>query len=107
MYHFAIVALMALAVVKTVDFLTDTLAMLRPYRSLMTFALAVAAVIVADYSLFAGFDIAVRDETLGTWLTGFMVAGLTVPWRAVFGWLTHDKAASDETLGDHRVMRAA
>ncbi len=107
MYHFALVALMALAVVKTVDFLTDTLAMLRPYRSLMTFALAVAAVIVADYSLFAGFDIAVRDETYGTWLTGFMVAGLTVPWRALFGWLTHDKAASDETLGDHRVVRAA
>ncbi len=107
MYDFAIVALMALAVVKTVDFLTDSIPMLRTSRSLMTFALAIGAVLVADYSLFAGFDIAVRNATLGIWMTGFMVAGLTVPWRALFGWLTHDRAASDETLGEHRVMRAA
>ena len=36
-------------------------------------------------------------------------ARLTVPWRAVFGYLTHDRAASDETLG-HRspmIKRAA
>ena len=33
-----------------------------------------------------------------------MVAGMTVPWRAVFGYLTHDRAASDETLGQHSPM---
>ena len=35
------------------------------------------------------------------WVTGFVVAGMTVPWRALFGYLTHDRAAADETLGEH------
>ena len=39
------------------------------------------------------------------WMTGFLVAGLTVPWRAMFAWLTHEKAAGDETLGVHSPMR--
>ncbi len=107
MYHFAIVALMALSVVKLVDFLTDSVAMLKAFRSLLTFALAIAAVLIVDYSVFGAWGITVRDETVGTWMTGLMVAGLTVPWRAIFGYLTHDRAASDETLGEHRVVRAA
>jgi hypothetical protein len=107
MYHFAIVALMALAVVKLVDFLTDSVSALKAFRSLLTFAVAIAGVLIIDYSVFGAWGITVRDETVGTWVTGFMVAGLTVPWRAVFGYLTHDRAASDETLGEHRVVRAA
>jgi hypothetical protein len=107
MYHFAIVALMALAVVKVVDFLGETMALLKTYRSLLTFVLAIAGVIAIDYSMFDGFGVAVRNDTVGIWMTGFAVAGLTVPWRALFGWLTHDRAASDETLGEHRVVRAA
>jgi hypothetical protein len=34
------------------------------------------------------------------------LAGVTVPWRAVFGWLTHDRATGDESLGEHTpIMR--
>ena len=29
---------------------------------------------------------------------------MTVPWRAVFGFLTHDRATGDETLGQHSPM---
>lgn len=111
MYDFAIVALLALATVKLADFLTDLVEPLKSWRSLLTFVIAVGGVLLLDYSLFAGFGVAVRDETLATWATGFMVAGMTVPWRAVFGYLTHDRAESDETLGEHRehgpVARAA
>ncbi len=107
MYTFAIVALMALAVVKLVDFLTDSVAILKTYRSLMTFVLSIATALVVDYSVFEGFGIAVRNSNVGLWMTGFIIAGLTVPWRALFGYLTHDRAASDETLGEHRVVRAA
>lgn len=107
MHDFAIVALLALATVKIVDFLTDTIDALRPLRSLLTFVLAVGGVVLLDYSLFSAYGIGVRNEDVGTWMTGFMVAGLTVPWRALFGYLTHDRANSDETLGEHRVMRAA
>ncbi len=107
MYAFAIVAMLALATVKLVDFLSDAVAALRPMRSLATFVLSIGAVLALDYSLFDGFGITVRNHTVGLWVTGLMVAGMTVTWRAIFGYLTHDKAASDETLGEHKVIRAA
>jgi hypothetical protein len=105
MYDFAIVALLALATVKLVDFLGDNLPIVDRMRSLMTFIGAFAAVWLLDYSLFEGFGVDVRNHDIGVWLTGFMVAGLTVPWRAVFGFLTHDRATVDETLGHHVPMR--
>jgi hypothetical protein len=104
MYDFALVALMALAVVKVVDVLTDNVEALQPFRSLLTIAFGVGSVLWLDYSLFEGFGIAINDRTAGIWVTGFMVAGMTVPWRAVFGYLTHDRATSDETLGSHSPM---
>ena len=104
MYDFALVALMALAVVKVVDVITDNVEVLQRFRSLLTIALGVGAVLWLDYSIFEGWNIAIDDRTTGLWLTGFMVAGMTVPWRAVFGYLTHDRAASDETLGHHSPM---
>ena len=107
MYAFAIVAMLALATVKLVDFLSDSVPALRPLRSLATFVISIGAVLALDYSLFDGFGITVRNHTTGLWVTGMMVAGMTVPWRALFGYLTHDKANSDETLGEHKVMRAA
>ena len=107
MYDFAIVALLALATVKLVDFVTDNVGALDRFRSLLTFVAAVAAVLVLDYSIFEGFGIDVRNDDVGTWVTGFIVAGMTVPWRAVFGWLTHDRATVDETLGHHAPIRRA
>ena len=107
MYAFAIVALLALATVKLVDFLTDAVPSIRAMKSLLTFVLGIGSVLLLDYSLFDSFHIVVRNHNTGTWMTGLMVAGMTVPWRALFGYLTHDKAASDETLGEHKVMRAA
>ena len=105
MYHFAIVALLALATLKLVDFLVDNIPGLERFRSLGTFLIAMGAVWMLDYSLFDGFAIDVRDHNTGIWMTGFFVAGLTVPWRAMFAWLTHEKATTDETLGHHSPMR--
>ena len=107
MYDFAIVALLALGTVKVVDFLADSVSPLRAWKSLVTFIAAVGVVVALDYSLFRGFGITVRNDTLGVWITGFMVAGATVGWRAVFGYLTHDRATRDETLGEHRPLRRA
>jgi hypothetical protein len=109
MYHFAIMALLALAVLKVVDFVTDNIDALHRFRSLLTLVLAVAVVGWIDYSLFDGFGVAIDDRDTGVWITGFMVAGLTVPWRAVFGYLTHDRATGDETLGARQpiIKRAA
>ena len=105
MYTFAIVALLALATVKLVDFLGDNVPVLHRMRSLVTFIVAVAGVLWLDWSMFEGFHTVVRDRDLGVWITGFCVAGMTVPWRAVFGYLTHDHAMSDETLGHHSPLR--
>ena len=109
MYDFAIVALLALATLKLVDFLTDAVPQLRPMRSLLTFIIAVGATLALDYSVFTGWGIDIRNATVGTWITGFVVAGMTVPWRALFAYLTHDRAAADETLGEHATpkVRAA
>jgi hypothetical protein len=107
MYDFAIVALLALGSVKVVDFLAESVPPLRAWKSLVTFVVAIGAVVALDYSLFRSFGITVRNETLGVWITGFMVAGATVGWRAIFGYLTHDRATRDETLGEHRPLRRA
>ena len=106
MYDFAVVALLALAVLKTVDFLTDRFN-LASWRSLLTFVGGVGVAWMLDYSVFAAWGIPVRDADMGTIVTGFMITGLTVPWRAMFSWLTHDKATMDETLGEHVPLRRA
>lgn len=105
MYTFAIVALLALATVKLVDFLADNLDIARRMRSLLTFVVAVGAVWLLDWSMFEGFGTDIRDRDLGMWMTGFLVAGMTVPWRALFGYLTHDRSAGDEVLGQHAPIR--
>lgn len=107
MYTFAIVALLAVGTVKLVDFLSDTLPMVKPFRSLLTFVVGIGAVVALDYSMFEGWGAAVRDRATGVWITGFVVAGMTVAWRAVFAYLTHDRAERDESLGEHRPLRKA
>jgi hypothetical protein len=107
MYQFAIVALLALAVVKVVDFIDGAIPAVSGFRSVLTFVFGIASVWALDYSLFDGFGIATRNRNMAMVMTGFIVAGLTVPWRALFGYMTHDRAAGDETLGGSTHMRAA
>jgi hypothetical protein len=106
MYTFAVVALLALATVKLVDFVVDyaNLKDAALLRALLTFAGGIGAVWLLDFSVFDEWAMAVRSHGMGVWVTGFMVAGFTVAWRAVFGYLTHDRATPDETLGEHRTL---
>ncbi len=107
MYTFAIIALLGLATVKLVDFACESVGALAPMRSLLTFVLAIVGVLVLDFSMFDGWNATVDNRTFGVWVTGFAVAGITVAWRAVFGYLTHDRATRDETLGEHTSLRRA
>lgn len=107
MYTFAIVALLGLATIKLVDFACETVTGLAPLRSLLTFVVAVVAVLALDFSMFEGWNATIDSRTLGVWITGFGVAGITVAWRAVFSYLTHDRATRDETLGEHTTLRRA
>lgn len=107
MYTFAIIALLALATVKLVDVLCDYVAPLQRLRAILTFAAAIGAVWALDFSMFTGFKTAVRNGDVGVFITGLAVAGVTVAWRALFAWLTHDKATLDETLGEHTTLHRA
>src|SRR5712671_5702011 len=95
MYDFAVVVLLALAALKLVDFLTNAVPQVQPMRSLLTFVVAVGGTVLLDYSVFRAWGIDIRNATVGTWSTGFIVAGLTVPWRALFAFFTHDRATGD------------
>ena len=64
MYTFAIIALLALATVKLVDVLCDYVTPLQRLRSLMTFVAAIGAVWALDFSMFEGFNTAVRDRNV-------------------------------------------
>ena len=107
MYTFAIIALLALATVKLVDVLCDYVTALQRLRSVLTFAAAIGAVWALDFSMFKGFNTAVRDANVGVFITGLAVAGVTVAWRALFAYLTHDRATLDETLGEHTTLHRA
>jgi len=107
MYTFAIIALLALATVKLVDVLCDYVTGLQRVRSVLTFVGAIGAVWALDFSMFEGFNTAVRDRGVSVLITGLAVAGMTVAWRALFGYLTHDRATLDETLGEHTTLHRA
>ena len=107
MYTFAIIALLALATVKLVDVLCDYVTPLQRLRSVMTFVAAIGAVWALDFTMFEGFNTAVRNHDVGVFITGLAVAGVTVAWRALFAYLTHDRATRDETLGEHTTLHRA
>ena len=77
MYTFAVLALLALALVKLVDFIVDYSGMKDPsgLRALLTFAGAFAAVWLLDWSVFDEWGIVARTHATGVWITGLMVAG--------------------------------
>jgi len=86
MHDFTIVALLGLALWKVVDLLEDFIPGLARVHNLLTIVLGVAAAVALDYSMFRGFKINLRDAWMGAWATGFVIAGSTSAWRALFHW---------------------
>ncbi len=107
MYHFAVVALLGLAMLKFADLLVELLPSLGKNRTLLTFALAIAAVIAVDYSLFAGFGVELREAWMGPFATGTVVASLAAAWSAVLGWLGQGRTeTSGRRTGEARRIAA-
>jgi len=103
MYHFAVAALLALATLKVVDLLEGLMPAVARFRSLLTFALAIGVAVALDFSVFAGYDITVRETWMGTWGTGLIIGALAAVWQALFVYL----GASDrKTPVEHRDTRA-
>lgn len=105
MYTFAVLALSALAIIKVVDFLAGNVAQLDRMRSLLTFVVSIGTMMMLDYSMFESYGVKVDNHDVAVFLTGLVTAGLTSPWRALFTWLTHDRAMTDETLGQVSSLR--
>ena len=107
MYHFAVVALLGLAVLKIADLLEDFVPGFARIHALLTYALAVGAAVALDYSMFKGFHIAVRDSWMGPWFTGFVVGSLATVWRVLFGYLGSSEGKSAEERHPQRPRVAA
>jgi hypothetical protein len=101
MYDFAVVALMGLALWKVVDLLEDFVPGMTRFHNLATIVLGVAAAVAADYSLFKGFHVALRDSWMGPWATGLVIAGTTSAWRAAFHWLGSNEGDAPEERHTH------
>src|SRR5262245_31039101 len=65
MYQFAVVALLALATLKVVDFICDNVAPLAVFRSLLTDVAGIGSVLWLDFSLFDEWNIDVRNHDIG------------------------------------------
>ncbi len=107
MYQFAVVALLGLAVLKVVDLVEELVPGTARFRTLATFVLAVAAVVAIDYSVFAGFDITLRESTMGPWITGVIVGSMASVWHAVLSWLRSPERLTHETTRPERARIAA
>jgi len=107
MYTFAVVALLGLAVLKIADLLEDFVPGLSRIHALLTYALAVAAAVALDYSMFKGFHIDVRDAWMGPWFTGFVIGSLATAWRVLFGYLGSSEGKSAEERHPQRPRVAA
>jgi hypothetical protein len=96
MYAFAVVILLGLALFKVVDVLEDLVPALTRWHSLLTCILAVAGAFAIDYSLVDHWNIAFRNDWMGTAATGLMVFGTTSIWRAVFHYLGSSEGDAPE-----------
>lgn len=84
-YHFAIVALLALATYRTVDFVLSLLGIELPsaIKTFVTLGTGVLATELLDYSVFAGWGVSIREAWMGPFFTGLMVGSLTYVWPTV------------------------
>jgi len=108
MYHFAVVALLGLAVYKTVEFVLGILGIeLRgAIKTFVTLGLGVLATELLDYSVFAGWGITIREAWMGPFFTGLMVGAMTYVWHEALGYIGSSRRGADST-SDQRTPRAA
>ena len=97
MYTFAVILLLGLALFKIVDLLEDLVPDATKLHGLLTVGFAVLGAFAIDYSMFDGFGVALREDWMGTFLTGVAVAGTTSVWRAAFHWLGSSEGEEPQT----------
>ena len=107
MYEFAVVALLGLVALKVTDLVAENVKGLDRIRTLVTFAVAVVVAVALDYSVFAGFGVAVREAWMGTIGTGLIIGSLAGVWAGVLGWLGAGTATDAPSVRRERPRIAA
>ena len=75
-------------------------------KTFVTLGIGVLATELLDYSVFAGWHIAVRDAWMGPFFTGLMVGALTYVWPAVIS-AVGNLAGRGSSPSETRTPRAA
>ena len=110
MYHFALVALLGLAVWKTVGMVLGFLGDEIPshLKAVLTLGLGVGAAALLDYSAFARWGIAVREAWMGPVFTGLIIGSMAYVAHNVVGLLeAYGRKNRDEARDIERRTRAA
>lgn len=89
MYHFAIVALLGLALWKVTGMILGFVGreMEGHLKAFVTLALGVLGTYAIDYSIFDGWGITVREDWMGPVFTGLAVGGMAYCWHHTLGYL--------------------
>lgn len=101
MYHFAIIALLALAAYKTTHFLLEVVGIeLRgAAKTFVTLGVGVAFTEILDYSVFGAWGVGVREAWMGPLFTGLVVGAMTYVWHEVIGLIEgYGRKSRDEAL---------
>jgi protein-S-isoprenylcysteine O-methyltransferase Ste14 len=106
MHDFLTVAFVGLGVFAVANFLEDLVPMLRRYHGFIMLALGIGAAYWMDYSMFTGWHIAVRNDTVGYLLTGFAFAGTTSVWRGILHWMGTSEGDEPESRQSHMRLAA-
>ena len=106
MHDFLTVALVGLGVFAAANFLEDLLPALRRYHGFVMLALGIGAATWMDYSFFRGFDIALRNDDMGVWITGLALAGSTSVWRGILHWMGTSEGDEPEVRKSHMRLAA-
>jgi len=111
MYHFAIVALLGLACWKVTGMLLGFMGreLEGHLRAFITLAIGVIGAYALDYSVFAGWGVAFREDWMGSVFTGLVVGSMAYVWHNVLGYLeATGRARRDEARSmERQTPRAA
>ncbi|WP_438295513.1 hypothetical protein [Streptomyces sp. HUAS TT7] len=108
MYAFGMVALLGLAVLVVAKIAHRYLSVAQEFWAFALVALGMGAAWLADFDLFGAWGLTVRNATIGTTLTGFLVAGAAYFWREILYFFTGaarkftDEAKTIEKTGELR-----
>lgn len=87
MTTFLVAAIIALALKMVLQAIDSLIPALQSHSSIVTIAAAIATAYALSYSVFDGFNVALRNQDIEIVVTGIALAGLVVVWDTVLSYL--------------------